>query len=57
MVAWLYSIPEVVLEAVAAILLAALVTVTPQVVRRAPLLAVGEEHADLILRIQVTLLP
>lgn len=55
MIAWVYSFPEVVLEACAAILLATLVTVMPWIVRRVPLLAVGEEHADLVLRIQVTL--
>src|SRR5258708_39164784 len=55
MVTWLYSLREVVLEAIAALLLAGLVTVTPRLVRRVPLLAVGEENADLVLRIQVTL--
>src|SRR5882724_642646 len=55
MITWLYSFPEVVLEAIAALLLAGLVTVTPRIVRRVPLLAVGEENADLVLRIQVTL--
>ena len=55
MISWFYALPEIVLEAVAAMLLAALVTVMPRAVRRVPLLAVGEEHADLVLRIQVTM--
>ncbi len=55
MIAWFYSLPEVALEVLAAALLATLVTVMPRIVRRVPLLAVGEEHADLTLRIQVTL--
>jgi hypothetical protein len=53
MIGWFYSLPEVVLEALAATLLAVLVTVMPRIVRRVPLLAVGEDHMDLVLRIQV----
>jgi hypothetical protein len=55
MIAWLYTIPEILLEALAAALLAVLMTALPRIVRRVRSLAAGEAHTDFVLRIQGTL--
>ena len=55
MISWLYSVPEIWLEMLAAVLLAALMTFLPRVVRRIPALASNETNSDFVLRIQGTL--
>lgn len=55
MINWLYTLPDFVVVGMAAVTLAALITVLHRIVRHARILAPSEANTDFVLRIQATL--